>query len=80
MNWTVLIPIILQYGLPFAEGLWQRFTAGTPVTQADWDALKLLSLRTPESLLAQAATSAGIPLNDPHYLAVLALVQANAPK
>jgi hypothetical protein len=74
MSWAVLIPIILQYGLPFAEKLFALATTNNPPTQADWDALKVLADQTPETQMQAALTRAGIPLDSPQAVALLALI------
>lgn len=77
MTWAALIPLLLQYGLPFVDGLIQRATSKADVTLADWNALKAtIQQNTPENLVAQAAAAAGIPVTDPRYQQILALVQA----
>jgi hypothetical protein len=53
--WAALIPIIARYGLPLGEKLWQLSQTAKDPTQADWDALKALSLKTPADYLAEAA-------------------------
>lgn len=40
MSWELLIPVIIQYGIPVAEKLWQLAQNKGEPTQADWDALK----------------------------------------
>lgn len=72
--WATLIPVILQYGLPFAEKLWQQWTSGKDPTQADWDALKGLAQNTARSQMVAALARAGIPLDDPKAVALLAQV------
>ena len=57
--WTMLIPIIAQYGLPLAEKLWLLTqTKGDP-TAADWDALKALAAKTSADYLKEARIRAG---------------------
>ncbi len=74
MSWALLIPLIVQYGLPLAESLWQKWSTGTAPTQADWDQLKALAAQTPLTQMTDALTRAGIPLTDPHAVALLALI------
>jgi hypothetical protein len=73
MTWTVLIPLIAQYGLPLAEQLFQKWTSGTPPTQADFDALRVLAQQTANDRMKATLAAAGIPLTDPHAVALLAL-------
>lgn len=77
MTWAVIIPVLLQYGIPFVEGLIERATSGQQVTMESWNALKaLIQQNTPENLTGQAAAILGIPPTDPRYQQILALVQA----
>ncbi len=77
MPWTTILTIILQ-GLPqdiaFVEGLFQKWSSGTPPTQADFDALRALASRTARDRLIAQLTLAGIPLTDPVAVALLKLV------
>jgi len=74
MNWTVLIPIILQYGVPFAEKIWTLFSSGKAPSQADWDELKKLAAQTATTQMTDALVRAGIDLNSDTAKALLALV------
>lgn len=54
---TTLIPIIVQYGVPFAKQLWdmiQKERAGTAISLNDWDLLLLEANRTAKSQLTDA--------------------------
>jgi hypothetical protein len=73
MNWAILIPIIAQYGLPLAESLFQKWSAGAVPTQADFDQLRALAAQTASDRMKLALARAGIPLDDPKALALLAL-------
>jgi hypothetical protein len=73
MTWAILIPLIAQYGLPLVESLWQKWTAGTPPTQADFDALRTAAQQTANDRMKATLAAAGIPLTDPHAVALLAL-------
>lgn len=74
MGWEVLLPVILQYGLPFAEQLWQNAQSSAAPTQAQWDALKALANQTAQTQLMDALKRAGIPLTDPKAVELLAVV------
>jgi hypothetical protein len=74
MLWSALIPIILQYGVPVAEKIWQLATTNTAPTQADWDALKALSQNTARTQLLAALARANIAVTDPVAVALLAQV------
>ena len=73
--WTALIPIIAQYGLPVAEALFQRWSAGTPPTQADFDNLKALAKQSAADVLKAQLVAKGVALDSPQAVALLALVQ-----
>jgi len=72
--WATLLPVILQYGVPFAEQLWQNINSTTPPTQAQWDALKALSQQTAKTQMLAALARAGIDPASPQGVALLAQV------
>lgn len=75
MSWAALIPIIAEYGIPLAETLFQKVTSGSPPTQADFDQLKAMAKQTAQDQMKSSLVAAGIPLTDPHAVALLALTQ-----
>lgn len=74
MNWVTLIPIIVQYGLPVAEKLFQLWSTNAPPTQADWDALKSIGLTTRKQDITLALIRNGVDPTSPQGVALLALV------
>lgn len=74
MSWSQLIAIIAQYGLPLAESLFKKWSTGSVPTQADFDELRALASQTASDRLKAALVRAGIPLDDPKAIALLALV------
>jgi len=68
MPWTTILTIILQ-GLPqdiaFVEGLFQKWSSGTPPTSADFDALRALATRSARDRMIAQLNAAGVPLTDP---------------
>jgi hypothetical protein len=74
MNWAMLIPVIVKYGVPFAEKMWTLFSAGGVPTAADWAELKRLSNQTANTQMTDALTRAGIALDSDEAKALLALV------
>ena len=74
MNWTVLIPIIIQYGLPVAEKLFQLWSTNAVPTQADWDALKELGLSTRRQEMTDALIRNGVEPTSPQGQALMALI------
>jgi hypothetical protein len=75
MDWIVLTNLILTYGIPLAERIWQKASSGNPPTQADWDELKAIAAQTAQSQLAAAAARAGLPADDPRVKALLDLAK-----
>jgi hypothetical protein len=77
MSYAAIAALLLQYGLPFVEGLITRIENKQQVTLADFQALKATAIQnTPENLLAQVAASLGIPPTDARYQQILALATA----
>lgn len=74
MTWTVLIPLITQYGLPVVEKLWQLWSSNTAPTQSDWDALKALGQSTRRQDMTLALVRNGVDPTSPQGAALLALV------
>jgi protein-tyrosine-phosphatase len=62
MTWEIIAGLILQYGLPLAEKLWQKYAAGNPPTEADWAELKALAAVSMRDKLTQAMVRNGIDL------------------
>ncbi|MEI6194396.1 MAG: hypothetical protein WCS42_08700 [Verrucomicrobiota bacterium] len=61
--WTLLIPIIAQEGIPVAEALFQKWSSGTPPTQADFDELRALGRQSALDLLKARLVARGILLD-----------------
>jgi hypothetical protein len=74
-TWAALIPIIVQYGLPTAEKLFQKWSSGTPPTQADFDELRGLAKQSAGDVLKARLVAAGIALDSPQATQLLALIQ-----
>lgn len=75
MQWTIIAQLILEYGLPFAEKVWSKWSSGKDVTQADFDELNVLANETPQSHLAVVASRAGLPMTDPRVVALAELIK-----
>jgi len=73
MNWTLLIPIIANYGLPLAEKLFTKWSSGSPPTQTDFDELRAAAQQTATDRMKAALSAAGIPLDDPRAAKLIAL-------
>ena len=74
MTWVALLPIIIQYGLPVAEKLFQLWSSNAVPTQADWDALKALGVSTRKQDMTAALIRNGIDPASPQGQALLALI------
>lgn len=73
--WLSLLPIIAQYGFPFAESIWKKATSGKDPTQADFDELNAISAQTPLTHLANVAGHLGLPMTDPKIVALAELIK-----
>lgn len=65
MNWSLLIPIIAQYGLPLAERLFAKWSTDNVPTQADFDELRAAAQQSAADRMRAALNAARIPLDDP---------------
>lgn len=69
-----ILQLIVQDLIPLAEQVWKMFSNPAYVpTQADWDALKLLSQQTARTRMLDALKSNGIDPASPQGVALLAL-------
>lgn len=73
MNWAVLIPIIAQQGLPYAEKLWQLWSSPLNPTQADFDSLRALAKQTAQDRMKSNLATAGVALDSPQGQQLIAL-------
>lgn len=63
--WATLLPVILQYGVPFAEKLWMLIQSNAVPTQADWDSLRALTEQDAKQKMLEALLKNGIdPASD----------------
>jgi hypothetical protein len=74
MSWSLLIPIIGQYGLPLAEALFKKWESNATPTQADFDELRLLGSQSAKDRMKAQLAQAGIAESSPQGIALLALV------
>jgi len=68
-----LIPVILQYGLPAVQQLIAMFSKAGGPTDADWQALMLLTTKTARQQMLETLAAHGIDPNSPQGQAFLAL-------
>lgn len=73
MSWIDIANLILTVGLPAAEKLWQLATTATVPTQADWNTVTVLAGQKAKDILTAQLKAAGIALDDPKAVALLAL-------
>jgi hypothetical protein len=73
MDYATIISLIITQGIPAAEKLWQLWSSKAAVTQADWDALKALSLQNARSNMMLALARNGVDPTSPQGQAFLAL-------
>ncbi len=74
MGWEEIASLIIQYGLPFAESLFTKLTAGTNPTAADFTELRTLAQTNAKAIMTAQLQAAGIALTDPKAIALLAQV------
>ena len=75
MAWATLIPLLVQYGLPFVDKLitlWTTNPNAVP-TQAEWQALMTLANQNARTQMLSALARAGIDPTSPQGVALLAL-------
>lgn len=75
MSWETIALLIAQYGLPFAEKIWEKWQKGDAPTAADWAELNALDAETSKSRMLAAITRAGM---DPNSEQAKALMNAAA--
>lgn len=75
MSWELIAELIVSEGLPLAEKIYQKWASGNPPTQADFDELRALQTQKAADRLKAQLAAAGIPLDDPKAVALLALVK-----
>ncbi len=75
ISWSVIAGLVVQYGLPLAERIWQKASSNSPPTQADFDELKAMSERTPESLLREVLAANGVSETDPKAIEIFRLLK-----
>lgn len=73
MGWETIVALILSQGLPLAEKLWQKWAAGNPPTQSDWDELIALGKIFARQQMMLALARNGVDPSSPQGLAFLAL-------
>lgn len=72
--WAALIPIIAQYGIPLAEALYKKWSAGKDPTDADWAELRALASQSALDRAKAVLASKGIPLDSEQAQLILSLI------
>lgn len=75
MEWVTLASIIAQYGIPFAEFLFNKIQTKGEVTPEEWAQLKQLASVSAKSELLERLKAAGIDPASDQGKAMLSLVQ-----
>lgn len=75
LSWATLASIIAQYGLPLAESLFQKWSAGTPPTQQDFNDLIALASQNATAQAITVLKAQGIDPASAQGQAILALVK-----
>lgn len=75
LGWADIVKLIISEGIPAAYKLWQLVTAGKDPTEEDWQALLALEAQTAADQMKAAIVRAGIPLDSPQAVALLALLK-----
>lgn len=70
---TMLVPLLVQYGVPAVEQIYKMFTQPNGPTQADWDALKTLTSTTARQQMLATLAAHNIDPASPQGVALLAL-------
>lgn len=75
MTWAMIAQMTIQYGLPFAEKMWEKWSANTTPTKADWDELKALAKVEPTAIMMGVLKKNDIDPQSEQGQALLALVK-----
>jgi len=79
MTFAMLTQLLIQFGpgaFDLAKKLIEKWNSADPVTIADIDELKRLGQRSARDAVVESLVRAGIPLDSPQAVAMLALVPA----
>ncbi len=61
MTWAQLIPLITQWGIPYAYEVWMIVTQHANPSQEAWDKLLALSAKSYDEYIRDAQKRAGFP-------------------
>lgn len=71
MDWGTIALLIAQYGLPFAERVWEKWQKGDAPTATDWTELGALAAQMSKGRMLAAITRAGMDPNSDQAKALL---------
>lgn len=61
MTWEILLPLIVQYGVPYAYQLWATITKHPEPNEAAWSELLALSQKTTLQYINDERAKLGLP-------------------
>jgi len=79
MDWTLVAQLIVNIGLPAAEKLIAKWENNGPVTVAEFQEVKAAATQTAADRMKVQLQAAGIALDDPKAIALLALATGSPP-
>lgn len=71
--WLTLLPVIIQYGLPFAESLYNKIASGSAPTPQDFADLRTLASANAKSVMTVQLVAQGVDPTSAKGVALLAL-------
>lgn len=72
ITWSLVAGLLIKYGPEVADFIVRKWNSSGVVTLEEWEELKALSDKTPESQLRDALARAGISDSDPRAQAIIA--------
>lgn len=76
MTWPIVAGLIVQYGIPLVDKLVSKWSAGVPVTLADWEEISAIAQQTAEDRLKAKLVEAGVSLDSEQAKALLSLARS----
>jgi len=71
--WLTLLPVLLQYGLPFAESLFNKIQSGAAPTAQDFTELRTLASANAKQVMTAQLIAQGVDPTSAKGIALLAL-------
>lgn len=60
ISWAVVAELIIKYGIPLADKIVTKAIQGTPVTQPEWDEVRVVASQNARSLMLKKLVENGI--------------------